>query len=118
MQERDGIEGVVEVTPASAMVTKDSPILEACNRVLDTRSSLAMSPPFRVPHDAVVAEDRRYQLGHAPISSIGEDSPLGLTDGLKRRAAVMNRVVTVSGSTCNDGDDPQISAADEYLCVA
>src|SRR5665647_2599473 len=49
VQESDGVEGVVEVTPASVVIAKDPPVFEARNRVLDTRSTLAMPTPSLVP---------------------------------------------------------------------
>ena len=59
VQKSDGIEGVVEMTSTSAMVTKDPPVFEACNRVLDSGPSLAMSAPFRIADDPVLAKHGR-----------------------------------------------------------
>lgn len=51
------------------MVSKDAPVLQRCNRVLDANAPAAMSSLYLVPHDAIAAKDGRDELagsiGHA-----------------------------------------------------
>jgi hypothetical protein len=61
-------------------VAKHSPVLEARDRVLDPGSATAMSTPALVSADPVADEDRSNELGHSPITAVGEDASMMLCE--------------------------------------
>ncbi len=100
------------------MVAQDSPVLEACDGVLDASAPLAVPPPGGIPHDAASAKPWRHELVDATVSAVGEDPPVLSTQDLDRGAAVMNGVVAVSWSAARDRDDAAIVVRDQDLDVA
>lgn len=118
MEERDGAKSVVEVVSATSVIAENAPTLEPGDRVLDTCSALAMTPPRAVADDATVAKCGRDELGDAAIAAVGKDSAMALAELLDERAAVVDRIVAIPGSARGAGDDAEVAASDQDLRIA
>lgn len=118
MKRGDGVQRLNEASPTSAMVAEYTPVLEPGNSVLDARPTAAMPAPSLVPDHSTTSKHRGDELRHSAIAAIGEHTPVLLTSALDLGAAVMNRIVSVAGSTSGDRDHVQIGATDEDLRVA
>jgi len=118
VKEGDGLEGIGEVTAATAIVSQNTPVLETSNGVLDPGSTSTMSTPPVVAHDLVSAKHRCDELWDAPVSTVGQDATMLLAARFDGRASVVHRVVAVAWTTRSGGDDPKIASADQHLGVA
>jgi hypothetical protein len=114
----NGFDGVSEVTTTAAVIAEDTPVLEACDGVLDACSTSAMETPHAIADDSVLAKHGCDELGDTSIAAVGEDAPVRLAQRLDERAAVVQRIVAISGSSSDGGDDAEVSSANEELCVA
>ena len=68
---------------AASVVAEDAPILEPCDGVLDSRSTSTVDSPASVADDAAIAKQGRAQLGDASVSTVCENSAVGLAQGLE-----------------------------------
>lgn len=118
MEEGDGIQGVLEMPRATAMVAQNSPVLQAGDRMLDPRAAAAMAAPGQVAQDAIAAEDRRDELGHAAVAAIGQNAPVVLAERLDRGATVVDGIVAIARSPGGRRDDAEVAAASQDLSVA
>ena len=66
------------------VVAKDPPVLEASDRVLDSRASPTMDSPSLVAQNATMAEARRAQLLDAAVAAVGEDASVRAAESLDR----------------------------------
>ena len=102
----------------AAVVAKDAPILETCDRVLDPGAAPAMDSPSPVAHDATAAKARRTQLLDAAIAAIGEHTSMRPTEGLDWRVSVVNWIVAVARAAGDGRHDRQVTATDQELGIA
>ena len=56
------------------MVRQDTPVLEACDCMLHTRTATSVLPPSAIAHDPIGSEDRSDQLWNTAVPAIGEHS--------------------------------------------
>src|SRR5882762_5584465 len=103
---------------SSPVVAQDTPHLESPDRMLDAGTSTAMPAPRRITHDATSAKGRRYELPNARIATVGEDTPVPLTQRLDLRATVMDWIVAIARTTRVSRDDLEITTTHEHLCIA
>ncbi len=111
MKDGDGLQGRLEMAASSAMVAKDAPVFEPGNRVLDPCSTPSMPTPDSVTHDAVAAESRRDELGHAAVAAIGQHAAVHLRQDLDARAPIVDRIVAVTRTSRDHSDDSQIASS-------
>ena len=118
MENGDCLDRCGEVATASAVITQNTPVLEARNGVLDAGSAATMATPGSIAHDAAAAKHRCDELGDAAITAIGQDAAMLPAQHLDRRATVMDGIVAVTRPACRGGDDLEIAPLDEDLRVA
>lgn len=100
------------------MVTKDTPILESGDRVLDACSPSSMSSPGTVTYDSIAVKPWCDELGHAAIATIRENAPVALASRLDDGAAVVDWIVAIARTACRRRDDLEVTATHEDLRIA
>ena len=118
MKKGDGLQGPLQLVPATAMISQDAPILEARDGMFDACTSRAMPTPRSIAHDASTMEHRCDELGHTSITAIGEHATMLLAQSLDLCASIVERIVAVPWAASDDGNDVQVRATDKDLCVA
>lgn len=74
MQKRASLKSLWEVATTTSVITQDSPVFEASDRVLDESPTLTMAATSAVADDAVTFECWRDELGDLAVATIGEHS--------------------------------------------
>lgn len=100
------------------MISKNTPVLEARDRVLDAGPPSDVAMPPRVAHDSVASKPGRDELRDAAIPAVCEDSTMGAAQPLDTRSSVVNRIVATPRATSARGNDPKVATTHEELCVA
>lgn len=118
MKRGDRSKSGVEMTPAPSVISKHTPVLEPCERVLDTSTPSTMTAPRTIPHDAVSAEDRRDELWYAAIAAIGEDAAMILAQSFDGRASVVDRIIAIARTAGRRRNDVKIAPSHQDLRVA
>ena len=118
MKEGDGLESISEVTAATKMISQSPPVLETSDCMLDPGSTSTMSAPPAVAQDLVSAKHRCDELGDGAVSTVGQYATMLRAARFDGRASVVHRVVAVTWTARDGGDDPKIAATDQDLCVA
>ena len=100
------------------MISKDPPVLEPGDGVLDASAPTPMSTPGVVAKDAASLEDGGDELLDPPIAAVGEDASVVLAQALDDRATVEHRIVAVAGASALGGDHVEVRTTDEDLRIA
>lgn len=108
----------MKVMSMTAMVAKHTPILEARDRMFDSRSPSAMSSPRTISHDPAIAKDGDHELVDAAIPTVCQDTAMMSAERFDVRASVVHRIVAVAGSTRGSRDDSKVPPTNQHLRVA
>ena len=103
---------------SAPVISKDSPVFEACDGVLDASPSTTMHPPGTISHDAVLAEARRSQLGDSAVPAIGQDTTMCLAEALDRGASIVNDVIPIPWTAGDGCDHGEVASTNQDLRIA
>ena len=81
MQSGYGSDGVEKRRASAPMIAQHAPVFQPRDRVLDSRTSAAVTTPDSVADDAIVRETRSDEFRHAAIT-IRKDSTVAPTERL------------------------------------